>query len=187
MKPNGMKCLIIRIDTVAGFVEKATRFICVALGGSMAAVVICGVIARYIMKNPIVWTEEIGRALMIWTAFLGVSIAARHRSHPGVTLLMVRLSMPLQRSVKLFTDALTMGFLYVLTAYGIRMVETGTTQIETSTGISMSYFFICIPLCGLLTMIQIGVIMLLDLSRWGTPISPYNKGESMSASFNSHT
>jgi TRAP-type C4-dicarboxylate transport system permease small subunit len=97
------------------------------------------------------------------------------------------LSMPLQRSVKLFTDALTMGFLYVLTVYGIRMVETGTAQIETSTGISMSYFFLCVPLCGLLTMIQLGVVMLLDLSRWGTPISPYNKGGSMSASLNANT
>ena len=187
MKPNGMRRLLTRIDKVAGIVEKATEFICVTLGGGMAVVVICGVIARYVMKNPMVWTEEIGRALMIWTAFLGISIAARQRSHLGVTLLVVRLPMPLQRSVKLFTDALTMGFLYVLTVYGIRMVETGTAQIETSTGISMSYFFICVPLCGLLTMIQLGVVMLLDLSRWGTPISPYNKGVSLSASLSSHT
>jgi TRAP-type C4-dicarboxylate transport system permease small subunit len=90
----------------------------------------------------------------------------------------VRLPMPWQRLVKLFTDGLTMWFLYVLTVYGIRMVETGKTQIETATGISMSYFFICVPMCGLLTMIQLGVVMLVDLSRWGTPISPYNKENS---------
>ncbi len=96
----------------------------------------------------------------------------------GVTLLVVRMPMSLQRLVKLFTDGLTMWFLYVLTAYGFRMVETGKAQIETATGISMSYFFICVPLCGLLTMIQLGVVILIDLSRWGTPISPYNKESS---------
>ena len=186
MRPNVMKRLIIRIDTVAGFVGKATRFICVTLGGSMTAVVICGVIARYVMKNPMVWTEEIGRALMIWTAFLGISITARQRSHLGVTLLVVRLPMPLQRSIKLFTDALTMGFLYVLTVYGIRLVETGTAQIETATGIAMSYFFMCVPLCGLLTMIQLGVVMIIDLSRWGTSISPYHNGDSAQVVINPH-
>lgn len=182
-----MRRLLAQIDKLADILEKATKFICVTLGGGMAAVVICGVIARYVMKNPIVWTEEISRALMIWTAFLGISIATRRRSHLCITLLVVRLPMPLQRSIKLFTDALTMGFLYILMVYGIRMVETGTAQIETSTGISMSYFFICVPLCGLLTMIQLGVVMLLDLSRWGTPISPYNKERSMSQSLSSHT
>jgi TRAP-type C4-dicarboxylate transport system permease small subunit len=141
----------------------------------MAAVLISGVIARYVMQNPMVWTEEIARALMIWMAFLGISIATRQRSHLGVTLLVVRLPVQLQRLIKLFTDGLIMWFLYVLTVYGIHMVETGKTQIETATGISMSYFFACVPLCGILTMIQLGVVILIDLSRWGTYVSPYNE------------
>ena len=178
MRPDGMRRLMCRIDRVAGKLEKATRITCVALGGSMVAVVTSGVIARYVMRNPMVWTEEIARTLMIWTAFLGISIAVRQRSHLGVTLLVVRMPTSLQRLVKLFTDGLTMWFLYVLTAYGFRMVETGKAQIETATGISMSYFFICVPLCGLLTMIQLGVVILIDLLRWGTPISPYNKESS---------
>jgi TRAP-type C4-dicarboxylate transport system permease small subunit len=166
------------IDKVADKVEKATRVTCVTLGGGMAAVLICGVIARYVMQNPMVWTEEIARVLMIWMAFLGISIATRQRSHLGVTLLVVRLPMPLQRLVKMFTDGLTMWFLYILTVYGIQMVETGKAQIETATGISMSYFFICVPLCGLLAMIQLSAVILVDLFRWGTSISPYNKESS---------
>ena len=186
MRTKGMRELLSRIDKVAGIVEKTTRISCVVLGGGMAVVVISGVIARYVMKNPMVWTEEIARALMIWTAFLGISIASRQRSHLGVTLLVVRLPMPLQRLFKLFTDGLSMGFLYVLTVYGIRMVETGTAQIETATGIAMSYFFMCVPLCGLLTMIQLGVVMIIDLSRWGTSISPYHNGDSAQVVINPH-
>jgi TRAP-type C4-dicarboxylate transport system permease small subunit len=175
MKQDWMRKTLLRIDRVAAILEKTTRITCVALGGSMVAVVTSGVIARYVVRNPMVWTEEIARALMIWTAFLGISIAVRQRSHLGVTLLAVRMPISLQRLVKLFTDGLIMWFLFVLTVYGFQMVETGKAQIETATGISMSYFFICVPLCGLLTMIQLGVVMLIDLSRWGTAISPYNK------------
>jgi len=187
MKTNGIREFFSCINKVAGVLEKAAKFSCVVLGGCMAVVVISGVIARYVMKNPMVWTEEIARALMIWTAFIGISIASRHRSHLGVTFLVVRLPMMLQRMVKLFTDALSMAFLYVLTVYGFQMVETGKVQIETATGITMNYFFICVPLCGLLTMIQLGVVMLVDLSRWGTSISPYHNGDNTQVLINPHT
>lgn len=70
MRAKGMRELLSRIDKVADIVEKTTRISCVVLGGGMAVVVISGVISRYVMKDPMVWTEEIARALMIWTAFL---------------------------------------------------------------------------------------------------------------------
>ena len=75
MRLNVMERLLSLIDKVADKVETATRVTCVTLGGGMVVVLICGVIARYVMKNPMVWTEEIARALMIWMAFLGISIA----------------------------------------------------------------------------------------------------------------
>jgi TRAP-type C4-dicarboxylate transport system permease small subunit len=187
MRTNRIREFFSCIDKVADILEKTAKYSCIVLGGSMAVVVISGVVARYVMKNPMVWTEEIARALMIWTAFIGISIAARHRSHLGVTLLVVRLPIILQRLVKLFTDALSMGFLYVLTVYGFQMVETGKVQIETATGITMNYFFICVPLCGLLTMIQLGVVILVDLSRWGTSISPYHNGDSTQVLINPNT
>lgn len=175
MKNNRIKESLSFIDRIAGILEWATKLSCVVLGGGMVVVIISGVIARYVMQNPMVWTEEIARVLMIWTALLGISIASRQRSHLGVTLLVLKLPIQLQHLVKLITDGLTMWFLYVLTVYGLRMVETSKVQIETATGISMSYFFICVPLCGLLTMIQLGVVMLIDLSLWGTLVSPYEK------------
>ena len=175
MSKNWMQGLLSWIERLTGTLEKVTKASCVMLGGAMALVLISGVIARYVMRNPMIWTEEIARALMIWTAFLGISIANRQRSHLGVTLLVLRLPILFQRLVKLFTDGLTMWFLYVLTVYGVRMVKSSRTQIETATGISMSYFFMCVPLCGLLALIQLSVVILIDLSRWRTLLSPYDK------------
>jgi len=42
-------------------------------------------------------------------------------------------------------------------------------------------------LCGLLTMIQLGMVMLLDLSKWGTSISPYYNGDNTQVLINPHT
>lgn len=175
LMPKRMRGLLYRIDRMAEKLDRATKAVCVVLGGSMALVVICGVIARYVMQNPMVWTEEISRALMIWVAFLGISISVRRRSHIGVELIISKLPIPWQRFFKIITDGLTMWFLFVLTVYGIRMVETSTVQIETATGISMSVFFICVPLCGLLAMIQLGVVRLFDLARFGNPNFPFHK------------
>ncbi len=155
-------------------VEKAVLAVAVFLGGLMAVVVIYGVIARYVVQNPSVWTEELARALMIWTAYLGISIALRRRGHLGILFFVLKLPIPLQRIVKLFNDSLIAIFLVILVIYGLDFMSEGKEQIETATGITMNYPFAIIPICGLLSLIQLGLRMMIDFSLWGTTCSPYD-------------
>ncbi len=39
----------------------------------------------------------------------------------------------------------------------------------------MNYILICVPLAGLLMMIQLGLQMVVDLFRWGTAKSPFEE------------
>ena len=163
------------IEQVSDLVERLTIVPCVILGGAMVAVVISGVFARYVMQNPMVWTEEIARFLMNWMALLGASIVTHHRAHLGLLYFVSMLPMVLQRLAKLFMDGLIMVFLYFLIVYGVKMVIAAKVQIEPTTGITMNYPLLCVPLCGLLTMIQLGLQMLIDLFRWGTSKSPFEE------------
>jgi len=140
----------------------------------MVAVVISGVVARYVMQNPMAWTEEVARFFMIWMAILGISVATRHREHLGVSFFVIKLPLLLQRLVKLATDSAIMLFLYYLTVYGIKMAVAAKTQWEPSTGITMNYPLSCVPICGVLTMFQLAMQMIYDLSLWGTFKSPYH-------------
>jgi TRAP-type transport system small permease protein len=166
---------VLRVERLSTVVEKATSVPCVLLGGVMVAVVISGVFARYLLKNPMSWTEEVARFLMNWMALLGASIVTRHRAHLGLLYFIQKFPMPLQRLTKLLMDILIMVFLYLLTVEGYQMAVAATEQIEPTTGITMNYILACVPLAGLLMMIQLALQMVVDLFHWGTSKSPFEE------------
>jgi TRAP-type C4-dicarboxylate transport system permease small subunit len=49
------------------------RKLLIVLSGLMTVVIILQVVCRYVLKNPLAWTEELARYLMIWMAFIGSS------------------------------------------------------------------------------------------------------------------
>ena len=173
MAENKRNDLIARIDRLADSIAFVTNIGCVVIGGIMAIVVISGVFARYIMQNPMVWTEEIARMAMIWTAYLGMSIAVHQRGHLGVLFFVQKFPLKVERFVKLFNDLLIVVFLYILIVNGVKMVIAAKIQIEPATGIIMSYPFLIVPLSGVLMMIQHGLVMLIDILQWGTNVSPF--------------
>ncbi len=166
---------VLRFQQLSTVVEKMTSVPCVILGGVMVAVVISGVFARYLLKNPMSWTEEVARFLMNWMALLGASIVTRHRAHLGLLYFVQKFPMSLQRLTKLLMDILIMIFLYLLTVEGFQMAMAASEQIEPTTGVTMNYILICVPLAGLLMMIQLSLQMIVDLFHWGTSKSPFEE------------
>ena len=47
------------------------------------------VFCRYVLKSPLVWTEELTRYCFIWFVFSGVSYGLRHRTHIRVNIIEV--------------------------------------------------------------------------------------------------
>jgi TRAP-type transport system small permease protein len=169
---NAQKDLLLHIERLSEFVERITMLPCVILGGAMVAVVAIGVIARYVMQDPISWSEEVARFFMNWMALMGVSIAIRRRSHLGLLYFVSKTPLILQRLIKVLSNSLIIVFLYFLTAYGFKMVIAAKAQIEPTTGISMSYPLLCIPLCGILGIVQLTLQIVLDLLNWRAARSP---------------
>jgi TRAP-type transport system small permease protein len=160
-------------DRAASIVNWPVKVICVFCAGAMTAVVLLGVGARYMIQNPMSWTEEVARYLMVYLALIGVSIVTRRRAHLGVLYFVMKFPLLLQRLIKFATDGAIMMFLYYLTVYGIKMVSAAKTQMEPATGITMDYVLLCVPICGALTMFQLAIQFIYDFSLWGTDVSPY--------------
>jgi tripartite ATP-independent transporter DctM subunit len=53
-----------------------------------------GVISRYLLKNPLYWTDELGSLGFLWLTMLGTISAYRRNGHMRVTLLRQRMSSP---------------------------------------------------------------------------------------------
>lgn len=173
LKTDQSNKAIASLDVLASAIERVSLFVSVVFGGSMVVIVIAGVIARYAMRNPFAWTEEASRFLMIWMVLLGMSVVTRNRENLCVEFLVIKLPVFLQRIIKFINEVLVMGFLYILVVEGFKMAVNAKVQMVPSLGITMYYPLLCIPVGGMLTMIQLGLQMLIDLLMWKAKISPY--------------
>jgi TRAP-type C4-dicarboxylate transport system permease small subunit len=53
-------------------------------------VLLAGVIARFVLHQPLVWSDELASMLFIWLAMLGAVIALRRGEHMRMTALLSR-------------------------------------------------------------------------------------------------
>jgi len=162
-----------KIESIASAIEFVSHLFGGLMGGAMACIVIAGVIARYVLSTPLAWSEELSKFLMIWMVLIGMSIVTRHRENLGVTFLVEKFPVWLQRVIKLSADSLVLWFLFVLAVQGFEMAAKAKLQVAPSLGITMYYPLLSIPVGAVLTIIQLLLQMLIDLLNWGRLTSPY--------------
>jgi len=60
--------------------------ILIVLSVSITAVVFLQVVFRYLLRQPLFWSEELPRYLLIWMTFLAAALAQKHDAHKSITL-----------------------------------------------------------------------------------------------------
>ena len=56
-----------------------------ALVAMEVAILLCGVVARFVFQSPLIWSDELASALFLWLAMLGAVIASRRAGHMRMT------------------------------------------------------------------------------------------------------
>jgi len=150
------------IKKLAWIVERITAVPCMIAIGAMTAIVIMGVIFRYVLRSPLGWTEEAARYLMIWAASLAVSMGIMKGEHVGITLVVNAFPPKIQRGMAVFAHLAILAFLWVLTQRGYVMALNGRNQFAPLLGVSMVWSLAAIPISGLFAMLQTVFLILLN-------------------------
>lgn len=137
--------------------------LCALLLAALVVVIWFEVLQRYALQLGMTWGEELSRYIMIWMALMAVPCGAYRREHIGLEIVGSRLAPGRRRALGLAMDCIGLAFFLFLLVYGIGMVGQGRSQYATIFGMTMVVPFASVPLCGLLTAIQILVTMLRDL------------------------
>ncbi|RFU93770.1 TRAP transporter small permease [Sphaerochaeta halotolerans] len=115
----------------------------------MFLTVMLGVISRYIMSRPFVWTDELSRYLMIYMVFLGGTISFRAEKHPSLNFLIDKLP-PRWRFVwDSGIDVLLMLVLLFLVFGGWEMVTHKPIGRTPALRVKYSWIYLAIPLGSL--------------------------------------
>ena len=108
------------------------------------------VITRYIIGFTFPWAEEMMVTLLVWSIFIGSSIAVKRSLHISVDVLVKLFSKRIQRAVHYGALIICLIFSSAMIVLGILYVVflRGTGTIVISSGLPQYLNFICIPLGG---------------------------------------
>lgn len=115
---------------------------------ALIAVVAIQVLARNVAAMPVIWTLDVAQLLFSWCIFLGAGVAFRRGAHYVVNLWPVTGPLSLIPAVASFVASAIV--VVVLVRNGIDMAEIMTRRQSQTLGISLTWYFAPIPICGAL-------------------------------------
>jgi TRAP-type C4-dicarboxylate transport system permease small subunit len=134
---------------------------------ALIAVVAIQVLARNVAAMPVIWTLDVAQLLFSWCIFLGAGVAFRRGAHYVVNLWPVTGPLSLIPAVASFVASAIV--VVVLVRNGIDMAEIMTRRQSQTLGISLTWYFAPIPICGaLIGMALIEQVEILLRRRTGT-------------------
>ena len=121
-------------------------FVLVALlMGGMGIIAFAAVFFRFVLTDPLTWSEEAARYMMVWVTFLGAGYAMGKGRHIGVTLFVNKLPEGIRRKVTFAAEMIIMVFLAAVTMQGINLMISLRSQTSPAMDFPMILPYLAIP------------------------------------------
>jgi TRAP-type C4-dicarboxylate transport system permease small subunit len=159
--------MITRFDDL---LAKGEAVVIIAMVGIMTVVVFLQVVYRYVLTQPLHWSEELARYLFVWLSILGATLALQKRGHFGLDVLFRIFPRQLKPYMTVFVHFLMGIVIFVILVQGMTLVQKTALQDSPAMGIPMSWAYACLPVGGALMAIHLIVIFLKDWNKgslWG--------------------
>lgn len=134
--------------------ENLEEIIAAVLVVAICLIVGLEVVLRYVLTQPLSWTEELSTIFFVWITMLGSSIALKHSEHFAVELFRPRLRGPSHRRLQGVTLTLVLAFCVFIVWYGtlftLRNRGVHTPAMEWSRAIP----YAAIPVGGLFMFVR---------------------------------
>src|SRR3954466_9627420 len=107
------------------------------LGVAEVAILFAGVVARYGLHRPLIWSDELASILFLWLAMLGAAVAFRRAEHKRMTAVVPSAQPTLRAYLDLVATAAALAFLVLIAwpaweyAYEESYITTPALQIAT--------------------------------------------------------
>jgi TRAP-type C4-dicarboxylate transport system permease small subunit len=124
------------------------------------AVLFVGIVYRYALNDPLVWTEELARFCSTWIIFLGAAACFKRGGHIGIDVVVRLLPPSVQRKTTLVVNGLMMVILTVLVVRGFQYTSKSFVMHTTVLRIPVGLWNAAVPigsLCMLIRLFQLTV------------------------------
>src|ERR1700730_14471198 len=138
---NELRALAIGLDR---WVAKAEAVVIVVLVAMLTAVTFAQVCARYVLGDPLIWSEEAARYLFVWVSMIGAALALREGGHFGLDLL-IRPMPQLKPVLGPLVILVMVMFLVILLKTGIDETRLASMQFAMTFPMRMQWAYLALP------------------------------------------
>jgi TRAP-type C4-dicarboxylate transport system permease small subunit len=133
--------------------DRTSEFLCCALVVALLGCVSLGAATRS-FGEPLIWTDELSRFLMVWLAVFGWIVASRKRIHVRIRFFQDRLPERAHQATELVIQSAMSLFGALVMVYSVGLVGKNHDLEATSLPISMAWMYAPMVLGGAITALQ---------------------------------
>ncbi len=134
--------------------DRSVNWFLAVLMLAMVLIIAAQVWFRFVMNDPLAWSEEAGRYLFVWISFVGAAAGVRYQVHLGIDLPPLLLSEKACRVVVVLVNLIIQLFLVIIAYWGFKILGIIKFQVSPSMQISMFYPYLAVPVGSILMLIN---------------------------------
>jgi tripartite ATP-independent transporter DctM subunit len=134
--------LLARVDRL---LSRTLELVTAALVVAEIIILFVGIVARYALHDPLIWSDELASLLFLWLAMLGAVLALRRNEHMRMTALVSRTRVPTRRFIEDVALAATLVFLLGMIAPAFAYLQNETIVSIMSLDVSMAWRAAAMP------------------------------------------
>jgi TRAP-type C4-dicarboxylate transport system permease small subunit len=148
-----LRGIVIRLDDWVARLETVAVILLVAL---LTAVTFAQVVTRYLLGDPLIWSEEAARYLFVWVSMIGAALALREGGHFGLDLV-IRPMPQLKPVLGPLVILVMVMFLVILLKTGIDETRLASMQFAMTFPMRMQWAYLALPVGAGLMLFHIAV------------------------------
>lgn len=125
--------------------DRCINWFLALLMAGMVVVITAQVWYRFVLNDPLSWSEEAGRYLFVWISFMGAAAGVRYQVHLGIDLMEKLLPPSLHRWTIVISNLIIQVFLVMIIYWGTKILGIVRFQESASMHISMLYPYMAVP------------------------------------------
>jgi TRAP-type C4-dicarboxylate transport system permease small subunit len=144
-----------------------TRVVCgilAALTAAIVAITLAAVWWRYVINDPLGWSEQVSRILFVWMTFLGAAVLYRQKLHISIDLVPLMLPRAAQTLLYWVVEIGLLVFVIIFFIFGLKLSLDTLGHTFGALDITPASFYLSAPVSSTLIVLYF-IEKLIDPAR----------------------
>ena len=156
-----------RLEWALGLVAEVVAALLVV---AEIAVLLSGVVSRYLLQTPLIWSDELASILFLWLAMLGAVVAYHRGGHMRMTAIVGLCPVRGQAVLEALAMVAGLGFFALMMPSALDFASDEGLVETPALGLSNAWSAAALPV-GFGLMLLIGIVRIVRNRAWGTVLA----------------